>query len=262
MTRTDKPSTDRRASASAHGPYLPNGYSAEGPAADGHARDAVTRLADLAANLAAAPPTDTSLQQALELAIDVVPGCEQAGVSLRIKGAGLTTPASVGRLAAACDDLQEELREGPCITSLSEQELVRVDDMRTETDWPRFSAAAARAGVLSLLACQLATPRDRLGALNLYSTKAHAFGPDSERLARAYAVHVGVALSAAEREANLRLALASREAIGQAIGILVERHRLSASQAFDLMVHVSQRSHLRLRDVADELVRTGLLPAD
>ena len=132
--------------------------------------------------------------------------------------------------------------------------------MTAETSWPRFAAAASELGLRSLLACQLATARDRLGALNLYSTQPRAFDENSEILARAYATHVGVALASAEREANLRQALASREAIGQAIGILIERHKLTASQAFDLMVHISQRTHVRLRDIADELVRTGILP--
>jgi GAF domain-containing protein len=221
---------------------------------------AAVRLADLAAEFAAAPPTDVTLQHALEYAVDVVPGCEQAGVSLQLKGANLATPASVGPLAAACDQLQQNLGEGPCITSLQTQSLVRVDDMTAETSWPRFAAAASEFGLRSLLACQLATARDRLGALNLYSTQPRAFDENSEILARAYATHVGVALASAEREANLRQALASREAIGQAIGILIERHKLTASQAFDLMVHISQRTHVRLRDIAEELVRTGSLP--
>ena len=221
---------------------------------------AAVQLADLAAEFAAAPPTDVTLQHALEYAVEVVPGCEQAGVSLQLKGAKLGTPASVGPLAAACDQLQESLGEGPCITSLQTQALVRVDDMSTERSWPRFAAAATELGLRSLLACQLATARDRLGALNLYSTQPNAFDETSEILARAYATHVGVALASAEREANLRQALASREAIGQAIGILIERHKLTASQAFDLMVHISQRTHVRLRDIADELVRTGILP--
>jgi len=225
-----------------------------------HGQFATVRLADLAAEFAAAPPTDLTLQHALEYAVDVVPGCEQAGVSLQLKGAKLTTPASVGPLAAACDELQQTLGEGPCITSLQTQSLIRVDDMTTESSWPSFAAAASELGLRSLLACQLATARDRLGALNLYSTQPNAFDENSEILARAYATHVGVALASAEREANLRQALASREAIGQAIGILIERHKLTASQAFDLMVHISQRTHVRLRDIADELVRTGVLP--
>jgi GAF domain-containing protein len=221
---------------------------------------AAVRLADLAAEFAAAPPTDVTLQHALEYAVDIVPGCEQAGVSLQLKGANLSTPASVGPLAAACDELQQKLGEGPCITSLQTQSLVRVDDMTAETSWPRFAKAASELGLRSLLACQLATARDRLGALNLYSTQPNAFDENSEILAGAYATHVGVALASAEREANLRQALASREAIGQAIGILIERHKLTASQAFDLMVHISQRTHVRLREIAEELVRTGILP--
>lgn len=221
---------------------------------------ATVRLADLAAELAAAPPTDLTLQRALEYAVDVVPGCEQAGVSLQLKGAKLATPASVGLLAAACDELQEKLGEGPCITSLQTHSLIRVDDMRSERNWPRFAVAAAALGLRSLLACQLATARDRLGALNLYSTEPGAFDENSEIVAKAYATHVGVALASAEREANLRQALASREAIGQAIGILIERHKLTASQAFDVMVHISQRTHVRLREIAEDLVRTGILP--
>jgi AmiR/NasT family two-component response regulator len=112
-----------------------------------------------------------------------------------------------------------------------------------------------------MLACRLATQRDKLGALNLYSTEAGAFSAESEAMAIGYAAHVSLALSALDREANLRRALKSREIIGQAMGILMERHRITASQAFDVMVHASQRTNVKLRVIADELVRTGTLPA-
>jgi AmiR/NasT family two-component response regulator len=72
---------------------------------------------------------------------------------------------------------------------------------------------------------------------------------------------VSLALSALDRENNLRRALESREVIGQAMGILMERHRITASQAFDVMVHASQRTNVKLRVIADELVRTGTLPS-
>lgn len=221
---------------------------------------AVQQLADLAATLAAQNPTDESLEQALERAVAVVPGCEQAGVTLLLKGVGLTTPASVGPLAHACDRLQEKLQEGPCVTALRERTTVRVDDIRRAGDGSRFAEAAADLGVRSLLACSLDTGRNRVGALNLYATVPAAFDDESVRVAHAYATHVGVALAAAEREANLNVAMASREVIGQAIGILVERHKVTARDAFDMMVHVSQRTHVRLREIADGLVTTGVLP--
>ncbi len=218
------------------------------------------QLADLAADLAADAPTDAALQRALKRAIDLVPGCEQAGMSLVLKGAGLTTPASVGPLAEACDRLQHRLGEGPCITSLTEHTTVRIDDLQADGTHPRFTDAATELGVRSVLACWLATDRNKVGALNLYSTRPAAFDDEAVRVAHAYATHIGVALAAAEREANLNVALTSREIIGQAIGILIERHKLTASGAFDLMVHISQRTHVRLREIAENLVRTGVLP--
>lgn len=51
----------------------------------------------------------------------------------------------------------------------------------------------------------------------------------------------------------------SRE-IGVAIGILVEHHKITAEQAFDLLRVASQRGHRKLRDVASDLVHTGELP--
>jgi AmiR/NasT family two-component response regulator len=95
----------------------------------------------------------------------------------------------------------------------------------------------------------------------MYATTANAFTAESEAMAVGYAAHVSLALSALDRESNLRRALESREVIGQAMGILMERHRITASQAFDVMVHASQRSNVKLRVIADELVRTGSLPS-
>jgi AmiR/NasT family two-component response regulator len=53
--------------------------------------------------------------------------------------------------------------------------------------------------------------------------------------------------------------LQSRDVIGQAKGILMERFKLNAEQAFALLARVSQDSNRRLRDVADELAATGQL---
>ena len=221
---------------------------------------AVLLVAELAAELADTPSLEDLLDRALELAVDVVPGCEQAGISL-LQNRVVETPASVGELAAACDKLQERLGEGPCVTALLEDDVIRIDDMLTDTRWAQFAAGAARAGARSLLACRLATQRDKLGALNMYSTEPGAFSEESEAMAIGYAAHVSLALSALDREANLRQALKSREIIGQAMGILMERHRVTASQAFDVMVHASQRTNVKLRMIAEELVRTGSLPA-
>jgi GAF domain-containing protein len=224
------------------------------------ASGAIQMLAEFAAGMADAPTLDDALQRALELAIDIVPGCEQAGISLQ-RDKRVETPASVGPLAVACDRLQEQLGRGPCVSALREADVVRIDDILTDGRWPDFSEGAAQLGLRSMFACRLATNRDVLGALNLYSSEPFAFDRDSENLALGYATHVGLALSAIDKEKNLRKAMESRELIGQAMGILMERHRTTASQAFDLLVLVSQRTNVKLRAIAEELVQTGSLPS-
>jgi GAF domain-containing protein len=223
------------------------------------AAQAIHIVAELAAELVDTPTLTDLLTRSLDLATDIVPGCEEAGISL-LQNRTVETPASVGEIAAACDRLQEQLGEGPCVTALLEADIIRIDDLDTDERWPKFAIGARRFGVRSMLACRLATQRDKLGALNMYSTQPNAFSDESEALAAGYAAHVSHALSALDRETNLRRALDSREVIGQAMGILMERHRITASQAFDIMVHASQRSNVKLRVIADELVRTGSLP--
>ena len=221
---------------------------------------AVQMVAELASELIDTPSLQEVLERALGLAVEIVPGCEEAGISL-LHNRVIDTPASFGETAARCDKLQEQLGEGPCITALLEADIIRIDDVTTDPRWPRFAEGAAEQGVRSMLACRLATQRDKLGALNMYATTANAFTAESEAMAVGYAAHVSLALSALDRESNLRRALESREVIGQAMGILMERHRITASQAFDVMVHASQRSNVKLRLIADELVRTGSLPS-
>ncbi len=58
---------------------------------------------------------------------------------------------------------------------------------------------------------------------------------------------------------NLRLALESRAVIDQAKGVLMERHKLTADRAFQLLARASMHSNRKVRDIADHLVHTGEL---
>jgi AmiR/NasT family two-component response regulator len=60
---------------------------------------------------------------------------------------------------------------------------------------------------------------------------------------------------------NLQTALESRAVIDQAKGVLMERYKLSADQAFQLLAHASMNANKKVRDIADHLVSTGELPA-
>lgn len=73
-------------------------------------------------------------------------------------------------------------------------------------------------------------------------------------------VHAELA-RAREKIQNLEIALTTSRRIGIALGILMASRRLSETEAFDMLRRVSQSSHRKLRDIADDLVYTGELPA-
>ncbi len=141
-----------------------------------------------------------------------------------------------------------------------DEKTVRVEDMRTETRWPRFAAETVEMGVLSSLSFQLFVEGDDLGALTLYARDPHAFGGESEDVGLVLAAHSAVALVGAQQEQNLRRAVGNRDLIGQAKGILMERYRLTADQAFQVLARVSQQTNRKLVDVAEELTQTGTVP--
>lgn len=133
--------------------------------------------------------------------------------------------------------------------------------MATESRWPLFSARAAQKGVGSMLAFQLYVEGDNLGALNLFSRDVGGFDDRSVTVGEMFAAHAAVAYSAAQREAALERALVSRELVGQAQGILMERRRLRSDRAFAALQRSSQDRNVKLAEVARRLVETGDLPA-
>ena len=153
--------------------------------------------------------------------------------------------------------MQYELNEGPCLDAIWEESTRLIDDMATDQQWPRFAARASALGVGSLLAAQLDTGRGSIGALNLYAVSPHSFDEESRSIALAFAAHAAIALASGQREQHLRTAVESRQTIGQAVGMLMERHALGPSAAFDLLVSASQRSSMKLRDIATRVVEMG-----
>jgi GAF domain-containing protein len=202
---------------------------------------------------------DKTLQSITTAAVGTVPGADFASISL-VTGRRVLPRGATSTLAADVDALQTEYDQGPCLDSLRQHSTVRVEDFATEQRWPRFAAEAARRGAGSLLAFQLFTDGSNLGALNLYATTPGAFDAESEVVGQIFASHAAIALSAARQEENLRQALDGRDLIGQAKGILMERYRLTAPRAFELLVRASTHTNRKLFDIAEELTSTGSLP--
>lgn len=183
----------------------------------------------------------------------------QRGDLAKTPSSAVTSQSPSGDLPQRVDALQEELGEGPCLDAAFDQQTVRVPDMAHEERWPRFAAAAAEAGAASMLSFQLYVEKDNLGALNLYSYRPDAFDDESEHVGLLFASHAAVAFADAQRIDQLNHKAATRDLIGQAKGILMERYNINADRAFAVLVRVSQHNNRKLRDVAEELVSSGRL---
>lgn len=208
------------------------------------------------------PDADATLVEVTRAAVDLIPGCDEASISVVLGRKRASSRAPTSDLPRTVDELQERLGQGPCLDAAYEQESVRVPDMASERRWPDFAAAASAAGAAGMLSFQLYVEDDNLGALNLYSRTAGAFDDESEHVGLMFAAHAAVAYAASQKQAKLDRTVATRQLIGMAQGILMERHRLTPEQAFALLVRVSQHGNTKLRDVADRLVHSGHLDHD
>lgn len=216
--------------------------------------------------LFAAPDLVGTLQQAVELCADSIEGCDFAGIFMPAPGP-LASPVHTDPVVTVVDALQQELGEGPCIDAMASRSAIYAEELRDDRRWPRFAPVAVARGVRSAFALHLSSGTDALGALNLYGRYPRAFGVIDRGRGIIVGNLVNLALSSAKRHADdqLRLdhlsaALATRELIGQAQGILMERERLSADQAFDVLRRASQHLNRKLREVAQDLVETGERP--
>ncbi len=191
-------------------------------------------------------------------------GAEHAAVSLASTGREPTTVFSTDELPMRVDALQYETGEGPCVAALSESDLVLVNDLAEDEQFPRFAPGAVALDVRSMLSTRLFLSRDHRAALNLYSARAHAFTLDQLPLAAIFGAFASVVLVKQlhqESSAGLERALESNREIGVAIGILMAQQRYTRDQAFEELRIASQRLNRRLRDIAEVVTETGKLPA-
>jgi GAF domain-containing protein len=214
------------------------------------------QLGELARDLQAAPDMAVLLQCITAAAVSEIDGADYACISL-VEGRTVRSQAATDELVRRVDERESALNEGPCITSLRDEVTVRSNDFEKEDRWPNFVQAAMKDGIRSMLAVQLFVEGDNLGALNIYATQPNAFTEHDESIAMLLAVHAAIAMKSNTTESQLRIALDSRDIIGQAKGILMERYKISSVEAFHLLVVASQHTHLKLRQVADTLATTG-----
>lgn len=215
-------------------------------------------LAVMAQDLLAQPTVKQTLDRVVAHAVDLVDGCEAAGI-LVVRDGSVHTLAATHALARESDRVQGELGEGPCLNAtLDGEQVFRIVDMAAAADrWPRYAPAACELGIGSAMGFLLFTDDENLGALNLYASRPHAFGTRTEHVGWLLAAHAAVAFASARNEAQLREAIGTRQDIGEAIGIVMERHKLTEEQAFDLLRTVSQARNVKVRELARRVVAEG-----
>ncbi|MFC8349861.1 GAF and ANTAR domain-containing protein [Streptomyces sp. NPDC057280] len=222
-------------------------------------REFAEAMAQLARNLLAQDSLQGTLDEIAASAVRLVEGCDAAGILAIRKGRAVTL-SSCGEMVEASDRLQGELAEGPCFDlarrkkGADGERVFRIADLTApQPTWPRFAAAALDLGIGSMTGVLLYTHDDDFGALNLYARRPGTFGKDIETAGWLLASHAAVALADAHTIDQLEDAMQTRHAIGEAMGILMERHKLSEDDAFNVLRRISQQHNIKLRDVAQRV---------
>jgi hypothetical protein len=231
----------------------------QGSAARLNSRDSLLlRMNDLVRDLQSQAGSDFNLGSALaELtsrAAQFVPGAAHAGITVSKRAGDIETVAPTDRYPVVLDDIQRSYNEGPCLSAARHDQLVRVDDLSTDDRWPRYSReAVATTPIRSMLSLQLFAHRPKSAALNLYSEQVNAFDAESAKLGLVFAAYTALTWSMLSRDQQYRRGLSSRDTIGQAKGMLMERFHIDAEAAFDLLRRRSQESNTPVITLARQL---------
>lgn len=203
---------------------------------------------------------DPGLERTLDLvvtgALAALPAVSRAGVTMLERDGSVASHAPSDPVVATLDALQDDLGEGPCHDCVHTRARVTADDLALvgPPRWPRFAPVALEHQIAAMCSVHLATRQGFSAALNLYAPTPGAFDEACLATAALVASHAAIAIGSAHRVADLTDAIASRDVIGQAKGILMERKGIDGREAFDMLVRSSQDTNIKLRDVAAWLV--------
>jgi GAF domain-containing protein len=215
------------------------------------------RIAELVQELHSRPDadSDTVIAELAEHAAIEIPGAQYAGVTVTRNAKHIDTPAATHKWPILLDEIQQGHREGPCLTAAWEERIIHVANLETDDRFPLYRRdALEQTPIRSIMAFQLFIADETMGALNVYAEQPYAFDQSSKDIGRIFAAHSSVAWNAARRDEQFKRALSSRDTIGQAKGMIMERYGVDAVQAFEVLRKLSQDSNMPLVQVATELV--------
>ncbi|WP_030183508.1 GAF and ANTAR domain-containing protein [Streptomyces violaceorubidus] len=221
------------------------------------------QMASLARDLLAQESVHDTLRRITAAATELVADCDAAGI-LILRGGTVQSLAPTEQVVVDSDELQGRVGEGPCFdaarTSSGERQFRIVDFTDEAVRWPKYVPQARKLNLGSMMGFLLFTEDEDLGALNLYSYRPGAFTEADETAGWLLASHAAVAFSSARTHAQLQEAIGTRHTIGEAMGILMGRHRLTEDQAFAALRRYSQDHNVKLREVAARVCERGTMP--
>ncbi|MBJ7337483.1 GAF and ANTAR domain-containing protein [Mycolicibacterium sp.] len=217
--------------------------------------DLAHRMADLARSLRKDRSLEAVLAGVTSAAVELIPGVDTAGILL-VKRGGFDSLAVTSELPHHLDVLQMTFDEGPCVQAALADTVVRTDDFRDETRWPRYSPAVVEIGVLSGMSFKLYTADRTAGALNLFGFQPRRWDVEAETVGTVLAAHAAAAIVATQEERQLNAALLSRDRIGQAKGIIMARFGVDSVRSFEMLRQLSQETNTKLADLAQQVIDT------
>lgn len=217
-------------------------------------------LTQLGAVLLSAETVDSTVELVTRLAKETIASTVGAGVTVvDLRGKRSTAASDV--LVEQADQIQYDLDTGPCLTAWRDQVPVRVDDVDAETRWPQWTAAVGALGLRSVLSVPLIAGDVSIGAIKVYSQQPHVYDERSARLLALFAKQAAILLTntltladAQQTSVQVVVALENRDIIGQAKGVLIAQGAADPDLAFGMLASASQRSNVKLHEVARQVV--------
>lgn len=199
---------------------------------------------------------DVTLQSITRAAVEVLPQVQYSSITMRHRDGTLDSYALTDDLLADLDEQQFQLQEGPCYEAASEEPYMLVSNLGADERYPKYGPVAVRAGIRSQAGIRLFENSRTTGGLNLYSRQVGAL-ENIQTVSRLFSHQAAVALAYSIEVKTLREAVQTRTRIGQAVGIVMERYKIPEQQAFAFLTRLSQTRNVKLRMIADEMIRAN-----
>lgn len=215
-----------------------------------------TQILEVSRRLSAAlspADLDETLAKITAAAVEVLPDVQHASITVKHADGRLETVAPTDDVLLGIDAAQYELQEGPCYEAATDTVHITSPHLDEDPRFPRYAPVAVAAGIQAQAGIRLYDAKATNGALNLYSERVGAF-KDLSALGQLFAHQSAMALAYAQQISDLRSAVESRQLIGQAVGIVMERYQLDDARAFGFLARLSSHENIKLRVIAQRLV--------